>query len=225
MKLPTFVTCLAAIALFMPLAACDEAAEEIELTLAELENAAASRNGEGFARGLAPESFQHYDRLIKFALDGKYEQVLKLPHEERLDILIMRNRSTRKELSKMDGRAWVVHFVNQGWHEGVLPPEEYVDRKIITSRGNTASMEIIYDLRQPIFTGAGSGDKLSDTMTFQRVEDRWLVDARRPSVLFERYIEVERRISHLSPNQILEGMETATTGKVVDKMIWETPMR
>ncbi len=215
----------AALALLFIPGGCDDAREEIDLTMADLDSAAQRRDGEGFARLLAPESFQHYDRLRKIALDGTVEQIHRLPHSEKLDVVMMRNRSTRKELGAMDGRAWVVHVVRQGWIDGVSPPEELVSKKNVRVTANSATLEIVYNVRQPLFTGEGSLEKYSDTIAFQKVDDRWLADARRPSVLFERIIELERQISHRSPFQIIEAMEAEDSGKKVAHDIWSKPMR
>lgn len=216
----------AVLVLCTALPACDHAMEDIERTLTELEMAANRHDGEGFARWLAPESFQHYDRLIKIALDGNSRQIEVLPMSERYDVLVMRNRSTRKELSKMDGRAWVVHIVNQGWLDGqAVPNEDLVDKKVVRVSGTSATLEIIYDVRQPLFTGEGSGRKFSDTIGFQKVDDLWLADARRPSVLFERMIALLRQAALRTPYQLMIGMEEKATGKPVPTDIWDRPMR
>ena len=204
---------------------CDDTRAEIEQTIEDLEAAIAAGDGERFVDGLAPETFQHYDRIIKLALDGTPRQVQVLSVTEKLDIIVMRHRMTRKDLSKMDGRAWLKQMVTRSWGGSIIAAPEYVDHKNVLSRGSSATLEVVYDVRQPMFSGEGSGKKLADRIDFIKVEDRWLADWRRPATLLERIIEVQASMNRMSPERVLIGMVEAASDKPVDKWILETPMK
>ncbi|MFM9996355.1 MAG: hypothetical protein ACKVU4_11205 [Phycisphaerales bacterium] len=205
---------------------CDAAvAEDIELTLTDMRSAADRQDGEAFVNLLAPESFDYYERVRKLALDASYARIDALTITEKLDILVMRNRCTRKQLEPLDGRGWVVYAIGEGWYDGPRFDEESVHERNVTVRGTTATLEVVYKARQAHFTGEGSGQRVSDTFTFLQVEDRWLADWRGQSALFERLVNLTRDETHKSVNQILEGVESKVSLKPVDKSIWETPMR
>lgn len=197
----------------------------IEQTMQELDAAAARQDGETFVTLLAPESFDYYDQLLKRALNAEYRTIQTLSITEKHELLVMRNRCTRKELEPMDGRAWVVHAVNKGWYGGITLEDESVFDKRIEQRGSTAHLIITYDAFQRRGTGEGSGQRVTDTLTFIKIEDRWLADWRRPSVLLERLIKMADNRSDRTVNQILEGIESRISGKDVTWEIWEKPMK
>jgi hypothetical protein len=206
-------------------AGCDDTRPEIERTVEELEAAIAAGDGERFVAGLAPETFQHYDRMVKLALDGTARQVQVLSLTEKLDIIVMRHRMTRRDLSKMDGRAWLKQMVTRSWGGNIIAAPEYVDHKNVHVRGSSATLEIVYDVRQPMFSGEGSGRKLSDRIDFIKVEDRWLADWRRPATLLERLVEMQGQFNRVSPERVLIGLVERASDKPVDTWILETPMK
>jgi hypothetical protein len=211
-----FAVLAAVLVLLVVPAGCDESREEVELTWQELNTTAARRDGEGFASLLAPESFQHFDRIIKIALDAPYDKTSRLPVGERYEMLRMRNRMKRKDLSKMDGRAWVVHAVSQGWYGG--SEETVLKIGEIKARGNSATADIVFEwdrVETIVVT----------TLSFNKVEDRWLVDWRHPDPLIERYVKRARELGHLSEDQVLLQMEERGSGKEVPReMLWD-PMK
>lgn len=206
--------------------ACDEGVkEDVDLTMSEMRAAAQRRDGEAFANLLAPESFDYYGRLIKLALDGQFRQLDGLTITEKLDVIMMRHRCTRKELAPMDGRGWIVFAVNKGWYDGPNFDEESIYQRNVKLRGSTATLEVVYDIAQPLFTGEGSGKRLRDYFTFLKVEDRWLADWRGQSVLFERLVELTRQEMHVGINQVLMKFESKTSLKEVDRDILNKPMK
>lgn len=204
--------------LFVP-AGCDDAREEVELTWQELNTTAARRDGEGFARLLSPESVGHFDRLIKVALDAPYAKTQRLPVRERYEILRMRNRMKRKDLSKMDGRAWVVHAVNQGWYGGSEDTVLKIGR--IRTSGNSATADIVYEIPGRVV----DKDLVITTLAFNKVEDRWLVDVRQPDPLIEQVVQRMREIGHASEDQALLALETRASGKDVPREALWDPMK
>ncbi len=213
-----FAVLAAVLALLVVPAGCDESREEVELTWQELNTTAARSDGEGFANLLAPESFQHFDRIIKLALDAPYDKTLRLPVAERREILRMRNRMKRKDLSKMDGRAWVVHAVSQGWYGGGGSGETVLKIGEIKARGNSATADIVYEL--------SSVEKIViTTLSFNKVEERWLVDWRHPDPLIERVVKRAREVGHASEDQVLLAMEERATGKEVPRETLWDPMK
>lgn len=205
------------------LAGCGGEREQIEATFEEISQAATRGDGEAFVRLLAPESFAHYDTLIQMALNGKAVQVAALPLTDRAEIVMMRNRMTRKELSAMDGRSWLVHAVRNQWYGGALD-EDVIYKKRFTVRGTTADVEVVYEFAWALFSGQHAGERMKDHFTFIKVEDRWLLDYRRPATLFEQVVQYAARTRHLSVEQVLERMESEDSGKPVGREIWE-PMK
>jgi hypothetical protein len=132
---------------------------------------------------------------------------------------------TRKDLSKMDGRAWLKQVVVRSWGGNIVAAPEYVDHKTVRARGSSATLEIVYDLEQPLFSGEGSGRTLSDRIDFIKVENRWLADWRRPATLLERLVEVESRINRTSPERVLIAIVRQSSDKDVDPYILETAMK
>ncbi len=208
----------AVLALLVVPAGCDESREEIELTWQEVNTTASQHDGEGFARLLAPESFQHFDRIIKLALDAPYDKTVRLPVSERYDILMMRNRTTRKELSKMDGRAWIVHAVSQGWYEGEDDAEFELKIGQIRARGNSATADIVFELSRV-------ENIVITRLSFVKVEDRWLVDLRQPDPLIDWYVKRAREVGHASEDQVLLAMEERASGKEVPRETLWDPMK
>ncbi|MEX2081304.1 MAG: hypothetical protein WEC33_06780 [Dehalococcoidia bacterium] len=158
---------------------CENPEEDIDLTVSELEDASARRNGAAFVALLAPESFTHYDRMIQLALNATPKQLQSMSIMDKLDIVMMRNRMKRKDLEAIDGKAWIAKAVGEGWYEAEGGDEADVHERNITVRGSTATVEIIYDARWGLFQGADSLERVRDTMSFIKVDDRWLYDYRR----------------------------------------------
>lgn len=217
------VALLAALLLALAAPGCDDASGEIERTLDELRDASLRHNGEAFASLLAPESFGPYTQLIAQALDATPEQVSGLSISQKVDLVMMRNRMKRKDLAAMDGRAWVVHAVNQGWYEIPEQDEEVKKMQTVKVRGNSASVETYYG-EWGMFSGGRNGEPIKDTLGFIKVEDRWLYDFRRPAELFEVLVTMAAEISHATTDQVLERMEGRQTGKDVNYDIWK-PMK
>src|SRR5262245_29571826 len=88
---------------------------EIKRVFAASQDLKEQRDGEGLAEVYTAGSFERYDELIKLALDGDEKSVRALGPMDKIDVLRMRCRATRKELKGQDGRAFVEWACSGGW--------------------------------------------------------------------------------------------------------------
>lgn len=106
---------LVALALVLP--ACDKHRldkQQIEAAWNDYRSAGDKRDGEFVASVMSQESINRYGRLLKLALDAPAKECKKFTPTDLLEIANMRMHYTRKDLSKLDGRSWVVQSVNDG---------------------------------------------------------------------------------------------------------------
>lgn len=110
----------------LPACGKDPREAEIMAVYKAYSHAAHVRDGKAALEILTAPSVEAYGPLLKIALDASEEQVRALAPAQKLEVLRMRHRSTRSQLSKLDPPGFVRFATDQGWYSAVDPDQEFV---------------------------------------------------------------------------------------------------
>ncbi|MEX2218293.1 MAG: hypothetical protein WD749_05990 [Phycisphaerales bacterium] len=203
---------VAPIAIVCPLAlvSCGESTEEVRAAFDTFDGATDRRVAQEAMGVMDPVYFEHMDYLIKLARTGSRERVLSLPAHERMEIVAMRNRLTRDELSKVDGAGWVRLSIERGWW-AADPGEPALSIGRVTFRSPRASGELLVD-----------GQRTGLTVEFVKTNDQWLVDPRPVDEWWGSFVS-KRATSAGNLDQMILNLESVESGKRVNQTIWDPP--
>lgn len=183
-----------------------QAIRETTRLVDELTDAA---KGEEAVALFAPEAIEHFGRLVRFALDAPAVQVQSLPVSDQMHVLMMRNRMTRKELSPLDGRGWLIHAINKEWW---FDPESWEARDI-RLRGNSAQATAYLD-----------GEETEMVLDFVKVDDRWTIDYRRHDPQIDLLSSDMAADLGITVSELLVMWEEEAYGQPAKPDIW-SPMK
>ncbi len=187
--------------------------DEIRQVWDNYDKANNTRNGELAASIFTDTTHAYYDRLVKQALDAPREQVLRLPLVDRSEILMMRNRATRVELEKLDGRGYVVFATSKGWY--VSDPEETATLTLsgIRVTNDVASAQLVLD-----------GTRSGNTVRFEKQGGAWKLDETSLFPFYSEVVAVAADDEGLSEDEWLIMAEEIEWGNTITDSIWE-PLR
>lgn len=195
---------------------CDPHAEDkrqIQKVSDDLDFYNNTRNGAQVVNLFTAETFEHYDRLIKLGLDGTPQQVRSLPPLDKMEVLRMRMRSTRSELSKMTGRQYAEYATSAGWYQ--TPPEDQVQIRLIRFRfsGNNATAEAQLDRWK---TGA--------RMRFEKQDGVWKMDEPSSMAAWDAVYRDLAADEGMTVDEFLFEWLEDEIGRPVPESVWQ-PMR
>lgn len=216
--------------------ACDKHAQEkkdIRAVYDAYNQTAENNDGPGQAKVLSANTLAHYDRLVKLGLSGKSADVMALPLCEQREILIMRNRATRKQLQGYSGKGYAIYATNQGWWSG-FGDDEWKLRSIKVN-GDAADARIVEDIptytirpsfRSSLRASARASRKKPREfpVRFVREGTEWKIDE---TTLFPRMneeIAAAAKSYRMSHRDFLMAWEEDESGKEVTFQIWD-PMK
>lgn len=122
-------------------------------------------NGKAIVELYTSRTFEHYDVLLRFALDGTAQQVRALPPIDKCEVLRMRLLGSRSELARMNGRQYVEYATSKGWY--VTPPEYRTPLTLRSFKfGKDDATAELYD----------DGEATGVRLRFQFEDGRWKYD-------------------------------------------------
>lgn len=201
--------------LFCP--ACDDPHADdkaaVRAALRQIDTANRSRDGEAAVAVMCRASLDEYTRIVQIALDGKPDEVRRLPPHKLALVFELRNRLTRRELQGMDGRAYQAYATSAGWYDAEWGSwEESVGR--IEIDGDRAVAYILDD----------RGGRTGDRMHFVFEDGMWKVNEFTAGRSIDEAYEREAGQFGMTVENYLILLEEEISGKQVRSTIWQ-PMK
>lgn len=195
------------------LAACDNQSPDrraIEAVWASWDRVNLNRDGEGAAKLYSSSTLEHYARVLKLGLDAKPDELARLTPMELREIATMRNRATREDLEKLDGRGYARFAAASGWYD----IDSGGDAKLgpIKITGDIAGADVRFDGRK------------AWRVQFVREGGEWKLDETTMYDFSSQAYRDEAKEAGLSLQDYFEALEEDETGQPVSKDLWQ-PMK
>ncbi len=214
MRTLLFVWC-ALVAFLGPATGCDSRADDkqdMEVLVQTLDSCNNASDGNGILGIFTQSSFTNNDKLIKLALEGTEAQVKALHMCDRIEVLRMRLRATREELSKLRGQEYTRFATSRGWY--VMPPAERatatLDRFRFNAAGDEAWAYLVHD-----------GERSDTKIHFIKEGGLWRYDEPEAMIAYSRDCQRAARVEGMSENQYILMMLEEETGKEVPETVWQ----
>jgi hypothetical protein len=214
--------------LFGPLAACDPHADDkvaIQSVIDQHAKADAARDGEGLAKLLSRNTFEHYERLMRIALTGTRSDITGLQAADQLEVVRIRVRGKKSQIEKMNGREYAVFATKEGWYDFGEDPN-FVEGEELTNF-KFAPPDTAY--AQPkgfVRSGFRTREKaLPFRYTFIHEPDGWKFDETSSYEHWSVLMEQEARSSGMSLADFILTTVSEEADKTVPKDIFDRPMR
>jgi hypothetical protein len=197
---------LAAVSLLV--AGCEDLEQEVRDTYHQYMAALENDDADAVLAMTDPQYVEHLDYVARKARTADREAVMRLTPAERVSLVRMRNRLTKAELQALDGKAWLMRTVKEGWRiDEILDAYELADITIKRPRAY-GTMEI---------AGFASPFK----MEFVKTGDRWLLDPIAVEQVINDYLT--KKYSPQAEEQFIRAREGMRTDTTVRASIWDVP--
>lgn len=194
-------------------AGCDQVdRDEIHQVHAAFDQAMVSRDGEMVVNMLAHPAIEYYKRVLSYAQHATARQVRQSPAIEKFQILMVRQKLTKEEMARLDGRSFVRIIIDEGWFEPNFRRPERTITDIRFKGGNVASAALVLDEFE---TELRYG--------FIRERDQWKVDDTLVDQVYNRLIEQAAAFSNVSEDEFILRWVEGASGKPVSDSIWDPP--
>ncbi len=216
------VGCLVLLALSSALVACDSRSKDKQTLQALVDTHAKAneaKDGATMARILSTNTFDHYARNIKLALDGSQSEIHAATVVDRIEVARMRSRMTRKQLAKMSGKDYLIFATSEGWYSFGVGAEDVTGVDLTNFK--FAGADTAY--AQP--RGGRRNKALPHRYTFIKEGADWKYDETSSYDHWSSEIEEDARRSNTEVNMYICSMVGAETGKQVPRTIFDKPMR
>lgn len=159
------ITCIAAVfmGVVVVTGGCGRLGDEKEIrkAWADYDRAADERDGARAVEIVSKGTLEYLGELVRVALDGRREDVLKLRPSEMFMVLQIKSRGRREVFEKLDGAGYVRWATEHGWWES-----EYLDipelHKVHFINDDKAVAEMVID-----------GTTAGDPAVFLREDGKW----------------------------------------------------
>lgn len=193
------------------------------------------RDGVAAINVYSSDTFDYYARVVKLAMDAKQEEIFKEDFVTIREILRMRCRATRKQLQRLDGRAYTAFATSQGWYASDGDPMVLKDIRIA---GDFATA-VMYD---PEALKEYRADQLSSALSrrrsrrnraekppeypvgFVREGGFWKLDEKTLYPTWNEWFAEERKFAGINMRDFLMEIEREETGNPVPMSVWN-PMK
>lgn len=214
---------------------CDKHAEDKKAIQAVIDihaRANEGKDGNTIATILSDNTFQHYERVLRLALDGTKAEVAALQASDRLEVGRIRVRGKRSVLEKMTGKQYAVWATNQGWYsfgdgsaEGVegieLTDFKFAPPDTAYARPRTGETEMgMVGLRM-----RRKEKKSPFKYTFIKQADGWKYDETSAYEHWSSELDEIAAANRMDTDGLIIELLTEETGKKVPRSIFEKPMR
>lgn len=197
--------------LFIP--GCDDASEdEIRDVFDSYIGNVEGHNGTAVLELIDEKYIEQMDYLMNAARTANHDQVFKMSASERVWIAAIRNRLTREEVSKLDGRALLQLSVDKGWN--LDKAGKRIDRSLglITFRKPRAFAPMV-----------ANGTETTFSYEFVQVDHKWKIDPGCADKYADKLIEELARLTGMREDTWIKAFEKAATGKTLTDAIWDPP--
>lgn len=196
------------------LTACDNHARDkrdIADVYGDIERCNNAKDGKTVVELLTSDTFRRYERLIKLGLDGSPDEVKALPPNDKFEVLLMRLMASREDISKLDGRGYVIFATSKGWY--ITPPSErsvdFVTKIKISSSGNDAHGQLVSD-----------GYRTDVRLHFVKEGGSWRFDETAAVADYDDAIRRHCSAERISVDKFVFDWLEEQTGKPVPNSIW-----
>jgi hypothetical protein len=211
MRILTCVAVLLLSCLPFVLAGCgDDSEQEVRDTYAQYVAAEAGRDLQTVLDLTDPAYIERLDFLVKIARTGERSRVQRMTPAEKLEVVMLRNRLTKKELDGMDGKKWLSRTTTEGWTEEMADEPEITLGKITVKKPRAKAQLIV------------NGIETDLNIEFVKTGDKWVMD---PTPFEELINRIVRKLAtHAdAENLLIRRWEENSSGKKVADPIWDPP--
>jgi hypothetical protein len=156
-----------------------------------------------------PKYIEHLDYVVKKARTANREEAMRLTPAERVTLVRIRNRLTKKEIDALDGKGWLSKTVQEDWRiDEIL---DGLQLGMIKVRKPRAYGTMVLGPYETIFK-----------MEFVKTGDQWVLDP----MAIEEVINDFLRKQTSSPQreeQFIRERESLRSDKIVRASIWDPP--
>lgn len=176
------------------------------------------RSGSTVVSMMSPETLAHYDQILRLALDGTAAQVRARSAFDKMEIVMLRALSSRKELKGLDGLGYQIMATNKGWYaDEENQYDTWTDGMADLSVDTTGDGAWCYILE--------NHKRTAHTLKFEKKNGRWLFDERSIHPYVEWWIKEEAKLSGLPEDEIIiQSVEDFHEIEIDRKTIWQ-PMK
>ncbi len=181
-----------------------------------------AKDGATIARILSQNTFDHYERNLKLALDGTKAEVYAASASDRMEIARIRMLMNRRQIEKMTGKEYAVYSTSQGWYSFGFDPGEVLGVDLTNFK--FAGKDTAY--AQP--RGGRRNKALPHRYTFIKEGGSggdWKYDETSSYEHWSQELEEDARRSNREINLFILELVAEDTGKPVNKSLFDRPMR
>lgn len=179
-------------------------------------------NGKAVVALSSKSTFEYYDRLLKLGLDGKPDQIKKLTPFEKAEIVLMRHRSTRAELRKLDGKGYIEYATSKGWYAFGNDPDDPLNHQLgkikVGGDGASAWAEVFF------FDDKGKKRKSDYAIKFFKEGGLWKLDETSVHLMWSHEYTRYAKEFGKSEDEFIVWLEEFWSGQKVPDTIWQ-PMK
>lgn len=197
------------------LSGCDTRAQDKEdmiVLMQTLDSCNNASDGNNILGIFTQSTWAHNDRLIKLGLEGTEAEVKALPLFDRMEVLRMRLRSNREELSKLKGMEYTRFATSRGWY--VTPVEQRaestLDRFKFSAAGDEAWAYLVVD-----------GEPTQTKIHFIKEGGEWRYDEPEAMIAYGRDYAREARQEGMSENEYIILVLEEEIGREVPDSVWQ----
>jgi hypothetical protein len=202
------MACLAVCPLMSGCGDGDEKAA-IEESWEKLTSAMAAQDPKAYMETLSPQSMRYYDTLCQQIRTSKHDEVRRMETADKATIIMMRNRCTKDELKKLDGKGLVEMAMTRGWMGGERRSEVTLGK--IQLHGTSARGQLVVrDTETDIW------------MDFYKEGEGWKVDLTRGNEQMNEAFDRMARMFGVSVDDYILGRERQF-GKPCAGDVWDPP--
>jgi hypothetical protein len=193
------------------LCGCGDGEEKasIEESWARVTQAQQDGDAKTYMSMLSPQSMKYWDNLTHLIRTAKADEVRRMDIADKATIVMVRNRCTKDELKKMDGKALLEIVMGRGWMGGDRGPDVGLGK--IEVHGTSARAELVVG---DIDTGIW--------MDFYKEDDTWKVDFTRGNEELNERMDRRARMFGQSIDDFILARERAF-GKPPFPDVWDPP--
>jgi hypothetical protein len=152
-------------------------------------------------------TFKHYDELLKLGLNGAADKVRALGPTDKMEVLRMRLRATRKELARLTGRQYVEFATGHGWYVRGYKSETENGLRKFRFKADEATVD--------------DGDATGVRVRFMNEDGRWKLDEPSQFVAGDRFIRRAAREEGATVDDYIIDELRVEVNKEIPASVWD----
>lgn len=178
----------------------------IRACFANYKKAIMAKNGQNAGAEIDTNTVEYYSRMRKHVLEASASQTKALGLMDRLIVLMARHRIPAAQVKEMDGKAFFIYAVDQGWVGEVAQIE--LGRVNVTGT-NAKGMHMM------------GNQKTEIDWQFNKENGKWLIDLTSNLPELEKIFKQSLAQQGLGENEFLFDVLEQLSGEPVTETIWE----